>query len=617
MTAAPSDVIARDMSTKPSFAQVVREALQPGFWDQPYPAIDRTATRLRRALDSYEGARTRVAVLSSFLTDYLVDMLRLMLARRGTAAEFSVAGYGQLINEILTQGPALAGKPDVVLVLPSHRDLRCLPPQNATAQEARAAAAEEVNFWSALVEKIDAPVVMLSFDPPAQRVLSEGDGFQPGGLTHHVRRVNLGLAESLPAHAALVDAEFLFGRLGPLAHDSRLYALCKQPFAMEGLPRIADALAAGTIAQLGRSKKVLVLDLDNTLWGGVVGDSGIDGLTLGAETPEGEAFVSFQQYVQALGRRGVILAVCSKNHDHIARAAFRDHPAMVLQESDIACFVANFEDKAANIRRIRDMLNVGLDSLVFVDDNPVERAWVARELPEVTVVDLPDEPAAYADAVDAADLFPLFRLTQEDVARTESYQAIATMKVSAQATGNVEEFLQDLAPQAYVERVDGGSIDRIVQLIRKTNQFKLNPCAFTHEEVRDNAQDVIAVRLVDRLQDYGIVTVAVTHLEDGVLIVKNWVMSCRVFSRRLEHLVHDLLLKHARDAGASRLMLPFVASAKNMLVPDALSALGFDKDERSGEFTLSVTSPADLPAHYMQVKDLRVSAIGAAAVASA
>lgn len=590
-----------------AFVDIVKQSLMPGFSSLPYSEIDRLATRLRRSMKAFTGPTIRVAVLSSFLTDYLVDVLRLMLARRGIAATITSAGYGQLINEILTQGPVLTDTPDVVLVLPTYRDLRCTPQFDQTREQAQKAVAEEVRFWSDLVSRISTPIVMLSFNPPPHRILADGDGFLAGGLTHHARRVNLALADALPSRVALVDSEALFAQLGAAANDARLYSICKQPFAMEALPRFADALAACVAAQMGRAKKVLVLDLDNTLWGGVVGDVGIEGLALGPETPEGEAFVAFQRYVQALGRRGVILAVCSKNHDHIARAAFRDHPAMVLKESDIACFVASFDDKASNIRRIRESLNVGLDSMVFVDDNPVERAWITNELPEVFVVDLPDDPAYYADAIDSANLFPLYRLTQEDLTRTRSYQAIATLKDGHQGATNLEAFLQDLAPQACVERVDGGSFDRIVQLIGKTNQFKLNPTIFTHEDIREGAAGVIALRLVDRLQDYGIVAVAVTKSTADVLAVHNWVMSCRVFGRRLEHVMRELLLQEAQRAGADRIVLPFVPSAKNGLVPSVLSGLGFVDDSDHGHYVALTATAVELPPHHMVITDKRIT----------
>jgi predicted enzyme involved in methoxymalonyl-ACP biosynthesis len=209
-----------------------------------------------------------------------------------------------------------------------------------------------------------------SLAPIAKQTDSYGDG-----LGWHIRQVNLALAESLPRSVGLVDAEALQIRLGATAHDPRLHAICKQPFAKEALPEVAGTLAASAVALVGRARKVLVPDLDNTISGGVVGGFGVEGLALGPEPAEGEAVIAFQRYALSLARRGVILAVCSKNIEDVALLAFRAHPAMVLQEEDIACFTANFQDEAINLRLIAQTRNVGMDSLVFVDDNPVERSW--------------------------------------------------------------------------------------------------------------------------------------------------------------------------------------------------------------------------------------------------
>jgi FkbH-like protein len=574
-----------------------------------HPAeVMRLATRLRRnPVPSGVGRDCRISILSSFTLDYVVDALRLLLLRRNVNARITACGYGQLIQDVLSKGPAVSADPDLVILLPSYRDLRFVPSVGATREEASRAVQAEAAFWCDLVAKVAAPTILMSFGQPPFRILGEADGFLPGGIGRHIREVNLALADQLGPTASLVDAEALERRLGHLAYDDRLYTMCKQPFAMDGVPEVADTLAAAAVGMLGLSRKVLVLDLDNTLWGGVVGDVGAEGLTLGPETAEGEAFVSFQRYVQQLARRGVILAVCSKNHEHIARAAFRDHPAMVIAEADIACFVANFEDKASNIKAIQRTLNVGLDSMVFVDDNPVERAWVAQQLPEVYVVDLPEDPARYASAVEAAKMFPMYRVTQEDLARTRSYRAIAELQQGTQNASDIDGFLKDLSPIASVERVDAGSIDRIVQLIGKTNQFKLNPTLFSHDEIRDNAAGVIAVRLVDRLQDYGIVAVAVTETSDDALLVRNWVMSCRVFSRRLEHVMRALFEDLARRSGAHRIELRFVPSPKNSLVPAVLSDLGF-ADEGGGNFSgIAAELPQILP-HHMEIRDLRAAA---------
>jgi FkbH-like protein len=573
---------------------------------QPIDALERLATRLRRTpLDARgAGPKLKVAVLSSFLTDYLVDMLRLMLTRWGFDADIVAAGYGQLLHEVFDAGPALASAPAIVFFLPSHRDLRHAPDAGkAGPEDAARAAAQEAAFWAGALARIPCPTVMLSFAPPSCRALAEADGLMPGGLGRHARQTSLALADLLPSSAMLVDAEALRARLGPDGDDPRLYALCKQPFGMAALPEVADTLAAAAAAVLGRARKVLVLDLDNTLWGGVVGDVGVEGLTLGPETAEGEAFTAFQLYAQALARRGVILAVCTKNNEDIARDAFRGHPAMVLREQDIAVFMANFDDKATNLRRIAQTLNVGLDALVFVDDNPVERAWVARELPEVWVIDLPEDPAFYCAAVERAKPFPVHRVTPEDLARGESYRALAAVRRQGAAATDIDGFLRDLAPVATIEAVDQGTIDRIVQLIGKTNQFKLNPTVFTHAQIRDGADGVIALRLSDRLQDYGIVAVAVTARDGDALVLRNWVMSCRIFGRRLEHVMRGALCDLAARAGAARIVTDYAPSAKNGLVPGILMALGFVA-RGDGRFEASPGGD-DVLAHHMTIRDER------------
>ncbi len=581
-------------------SDILEQVCAADLLERPLSEIQGLAARLTKDLKARGAERKlKIAVISSFLTNYLVEILELMLVRRGIVPEIVSAGYGQLVPEVLTAGPALQTKPDLVLFLPSHRDLRHAPAYGATREEAAQCVREEANFWLDLIARISCPVVMLSFDHPPNRVLGEGDGFLPGGLGRHVRELNLALADELPASVVLVDAEALQRRLGAQCHDGRMYALCKQPFGMDALVEIADTLAAAIVGAVGRARKVLVLDLDNTLWGGVVGDVGVEGLTLGPETHEGEAFVEFQRYAKQLARRGVILAVCSKNNEDVARAAFRTHPAMVLQEEDISCFVANFEDKATNIRRIATTLNVGIDSMVFVDDNPIERSWVSRQLPEVQVIALPEDPALYCQAVEAAKPFPMHRLTKEDLARTLSYRSIAAAKLLGSASVDMDSFLKELEPIASIEPVEDGSIDRIVQLIRKTNQFKLNPTVFTHQEVRDHANSVLAIRLSDRLQDYGIVAIAVTEPEGRTLVVKNWVMSCRVFGRRLENAMREILSERAVAIGADRIMLRFVPSEKNSIVPNILSSIGFVGDDGSGIYEASPMVPEGLPPHYM------------------
>lgn len=577
---------------------LLSQPLEPLSADQ----VMKLAKRFMRAAGRVElGRPLKVALLAGFLTDYLADTLVLMLARRGFAVELWRAPYGVMAGAVLEEDGALAAfAPDLAILLPTHRDLARVPAPGATIAAAQAAAEAEAQMWHRLWRRLGCPVVQLSFDPPPARPLGELEGFVPGGVLDHARRVNRALADDLLATVTLVDAEWLAARVGlERWHDSRLYAMCKQPFSFDVVPMVAEALAGAAAGLLARGRKCLVLDLDNTLWGGEIGDLGVEGITLGSETAEGEAFVAMQRYAKALGERGVVLAVCSKNNDAIARTPFQQHSAMALKLDDIACFMANFEDKAGNIRAIAQKLNLGLDALVFVDDNPVERAWVRERLPEVLVVELPDDPALYVRALDDCGAFPLARLTAEDLGRAASYQARAQVAERLEAGDDMDSFLASLEARAFIEPVGPAALDRIVQIIGKTNQFKLNPTTFTAEDITARGADVLAIRFADRLQDYGIVAVAVTRPEDGALRIDNWVMSCRVFSRRLEHATRILLGRMAAQRGLTRLTLRYEPSAKNGLLAGILPKLGFETGCCGGEWAAPAAPPADLAPHHI------------------
>jgi FkbH-like protein len=564
--------------------------------------VEQLGRRVAKAVAAgrFADGKVRVAVLSSFLTDMLSDALSALLLARGVAAEIVRGPYGAIATDLLSP-QSVARDSDLLFVLPTHRDLTAVPQPGCSREEADAAVAREVGFWKVLWGCTDKPIVQLSFDPPPSRRLLEADGFQPGGLLRHIRRVNLELGDIAPARVALVDAEALAGRIGADWHDTPTYHLCKQPFAPSAVPEVADTLASAAAGLLGKARKVLVLDLDNTVWGGVVGDVGVQGIVLGKETAEGEAFVALQTYAKGLAERGIILAVCSKNREEAAREPFRTHSGMVLKEDDIACLVANFDDKATNLRRIAKSLNVGLDSLVFVDDNPVERAWVKQEVPEVLVVELPEDVSQYCAAIERTKSFPMHRLTTEDLARNTSYRMRTSVLEAQSGATDMGAFLAGLEPVAVVEPVSGGSLDRIVQLVAKTNQFKLNPRTFTADEVRARADGVFALRLKDRLQDYGIVAIAVAEVEGGDAVISNWVMSCRVFARRLEHATIELIRDYARRHGAQRIRAPFKRSAKNGVAQDCLVALGFT-DDGAGNFIVPVEPTGALPPHYMRIE---------------
>ena len=351
-------------------------------------------------------------------------------------------------------------------------------------------------------------------------------------------------------------------------HDPALWHRAKQEIHPQAAPLYGDIIARLIAAAQGQSKKCLVLDLDNTLWGGVIGDDGIAGIKIGQGSARGEAHLAFQHYVKELAARGVILAVCSKNDETNALEPFLSHPEMALKRTDIACFVANWTDKATNLRDIARRLNIGIDSLVFVDDNPAERAIIRRELPMVAVPELPDDPTFYAETVASAGYFETVRVTAEDSQRAHQYQQNAARESLLTSATDMAGYLRSLSMRAVWSGFDRTGLARIVQLINKTNQFNLTTRRVSETEVQalidDPAALTLQIRLIDQFGDNGIVTIVSGQLERTTVTIRldTWLMSCRVLGRGMETETLNLVAAEAIRLGAQTLVGLYRPSAK-------------------------------------------------------
>jgi FkbH-like protein len=345
-----------------------------------------------------------------------------------------------------------------------------------------------------------------------------------------------------------------------------------------------------------------VLDLDGLLWGGVIGEDGLNGIVLGG-TPAGEAFVAFQHYALGLRRRGIPLAVCSKNNPADARQPFMEHPEMVLKLEDIAVFAANWNNKEDNLREIAATLNLGLESLVFLDDNPMERARVRRALPDVEVPELPAEPALYVRALDELLLFEALDLTDEDRQRAAAYRQNAERQELHASSGNLADFLANLEMSVELQPFDAANLPRIVQLINKTNQFNLTTVRMTEAEVNAlvGRPDCYlqAMRLRDRFGDNGLTGVLIGIEENDTLRIHNWLISCRVLGRRVEEVMLSAAIRHSRERGMRWVRGEFRPTAKNAQVRDVYDRMGFELlEERSdGARFYRWDAQGELPAH--------------------
>ena len=431
-------------------------------------------------------------------------------------------------------------------------------------------------------DTVRATCLLQTIVPPSDPVFGGLDARIQGSPRAMIERFNMRLLQEVATEKDLVvDAAFLASKVGlDCWNDARGWHKAKLPASLDATPLYADHICRLLGAARGKARKCLVLDLDNTLWGGVIGDDGLDGIALGQNSAVGEAHVALQRYLLDLRRRGVILAVCSKNEDTIARSPFREHPEMVLKEDHIAVFIANWSDKANNIREIAATLNIGTDSLVFLDDNPAERGQVRQVLPEVAVPELTEDPADYIGLLANAGYFEAIGLSEEDLSRAEFYQANGR-RVSLQKVGNLEEYLRTLQMVATISPFNAVGRVRIAQLINKSNQFNLTTRRYSEREVEafenDPVKFCLQVRLADRFGDNGMISVVIFDIDPDEWSCDTWLMSCRVLGRRVEEVVLAAVAEAARKAGARRLKGTYIPSMKNGLVVKHFAKLGFTR----------------------------------------
>jgi FkbH-like protein len=553
-------------------------------------------TRLARAIEKArsEGRGLepltpfKLAVLTNSTMDLIVPALVATAARHGIALEVVQASYDQVAQEALLPSSRVnSAKPDAVLFALDYRALTLkFSAGDVAASEAslQGAINHLLMLQSAIKTNCGALCIFQTFPAPPERLFGSLDRALPGAQRHLLDSVNSRLAEFVLASGDVVfDVAGLAETVG-LAdwHNLRLWNMAKIPFAEEFTALYAEAAARVIAAIRGKSRRVLVLDLDNTLWGGVIGDDGLEGIRLGQGEPEGEAYLAVQKFVLDLRRRGIVLAVSSKNSDEVARTPFVQHPEMLIKLDDFAVFRANWNDKASNISAIAEELSLGLDAIVFLDDNPAERGLIRKLLPQVAIPELPDDPAYYARTLSAAGYFDSIAFTTEDSKRANLYKENTKRNTEMKQHAGVEAYLTSLNMIATFQRFDAVGRSRIVQLINKSNQFNLTTRRYTETEVAaleyDPAAFTMQVRLADVYGDLGMISVVVCRVTDLVTWeIDTWLMSCRVLGRRVESAVLWELIKHARAKGILKLIGKYRPTSRNELVKDHYAKLGFTK----------------------------------------
>jgi FkbH-like protein len=545
-----------------------------------YYALIKKAKRMQGGT----GQKVKDALLADVSTQHLVPLLKVLFASSGFDADIYEAGFDTIQLEALNPASELyTFQPQLVVIVQSIHKMRNLyydfAGERSGFAQFQADAIESV--WRAIQERLHIPIIQSTFAVPNERPFGNFSQKVAGSLQGSIIDLNRQIFQRAQRYPSVFvnDVDNIAAWVGRSRFfDEKLWALAKSLCALEHLPRVAQNVVDIGVACLGRSIKCVVLDLDNTLWGGVIGDDGLDGIGLG-DLDEGGAFRNLQLFLRELWSRGIILAVCSKNNEEIARRAFREHTSMVLREEHIAVFVANWEDKASNILQIREKLNIGLDSMVFLDDNPFERNLVRQLVPGIIVPELPEDPAHYVRALSELNLFEATSQSALDSQRTTMYQEQEQREQEAKKIGNLDDYLKSLDTVAVFERFTQRNLSRIAQLIQRSNQFNLTTRRYPEAQCEALMNDANAypfsVTVKDRFGDFGLINVVVLQPRGDALEIDTFLMSCRVLKRGVEQFAMNRIFEYARTNNYKRVIGRYIPTAKNVMVQNFYKEFDF------------------------------------------
>jgi FkbH-like protein len=442
--------------------------------------------------------------------------------------------------------------------------------------------AEIQSWWKTIASRCKAKIIHLNFIEANDGIFGNFAGKVRSSFLYQVRKINFALMNMAQEekHVFLADLAALSAQVGYAnSHDPRLYATAKVSLSFDFLPVVAKSITDIVKASSGHIRKCLICDLDNTLWGGVIGDDGMEKIEIG-ELGMGHAFDNLQRWIRELRNRGVIIAVCSKNEEETAKQPFREHPDMMLRLDDIAVFAANWDNKVDNIKFIQKTLNIGFDSIVFLDDNPFERNLVRELLPEVTVPELPEDPSLFVSYLSSLNLFETVSYSEEDLQRTRQYQEEITRTDFQKSFTSIDDYLKSLEMVSLVKPFDDFSTPRVAQLTQRSNQFNLRTIRYTEadiERIRESKEFVtLAFHLKDKFGDYGLIGLIILQkLSSTVAFIDTWIMSCRVLKRGMEEFIVNQMVSAADRIGVERLLGEYIPTPKNKMVKDLYAGMGF------------------------------------------
>ncbi|MCI8378541.1 MAG: HAD-IIIC family phosphatase [Lachnospiraceae bacterium] len=548
--------------------------------------IIKLGKRLAKIAVNEEFSDIKISVLGSGSIQFIVLALRALLLKYDIKADIYEGEYDGIGMDILDgESSFYCFCPHVAILLPDYKDIRSFPAVMSGWDEVLGWAKEQAEvykqYWDLLQERLPGiHIFQGNFVIPVERELGNLEGNLPFSRNTCFQLLNLELLQCKPNNVTILDMEYTASYIGKKAwFDPAAWFWHKASFSVDYIGAVAGLIAGQIAAFYGKIRKCLVLDLDNTLWGGVVGDDGCNGINLDPNDAAGEAYLAFQRYLLRLKERGIILAVCSKNDLETAKEPFEKNPNMLLRLGDFAAFRANWENKAENIVGIAGELNIGLDAMVFFDDNPAEREIVRQNLPDVWVVDVPEDPADYVMRLNGENPFEWMQITAEDKERTETYHQNKKRKEMQESFRDYGEYLKALCMKGSAGLVCGGDSGRFVQLINKSNQFNLRTVRYSEGQIEEYLHNpnvaCLKIELEDKFSRYGVISCIILKKEGDDCFIDTWVMSCRVLKRGVEDFAFKNILEIARKWGCKKIRGEYIPTKKNKMVENLYEGFGF------------------------------------------
>lgn len=586
--------------------------------DYPFDAdyIIEHKKKLRKQLlqDGSQRNSIRIAILGGSTTKDIVDILELFLLNYGIEAQFYESEYGQYYQDAVFPNSRLEDfRPDIIYICTSNHNIARYPGLGDSSETVKEMVTSEFDkfagMWEQLNKKYKCPIIQNNFELPYYRLMGNRESYDIHGAVNFVTRLNMEFYQYAQKcnWLHICDLNYISSDYGLRKwSDPWCWYMYKYAVALTAIPYLSFNVANIVKSLMGKNKKGFVLDLDNTLWGGVIGDDGVDNIELGQEEPVGQAYLEFQQYIKAHQQLGIILNINSKNDYENAMTGIR-HPDSLFSEKDFISIKANWNSKDVNLRDIAEELSLLPESLVVLDDNPAERHLIKAQFPLVQTPEL-SEAAYYIGEVDRAGYFEVTALSGDDLKRNEMYQAKQLQIKEQKAFASYDDYLKSLNMKAYIRPFDTVYMARIAQLTNKSNQFNLTTKRYMQREIEEIADSdeyiTLYGRLMDRFGDNGVVSVVIGHIEENVCHIALWLMSCRVLKRDMEYAMMDMLVKRCLDRGIKIIKGYYYPTMKNAMVKNFYELMGFKKilenENGNTEWSLDIAQEYITKNHYIE-----------------